>query len=515
MYTVSNLSTHRLYRDGVHLFASGKRFDYRKFTLNACQVLYRNTLLYSLAKCYIWSDAVITAMPLSLSKLKKRAPEEVTVKPKKKIDRFDGLTEEEVQKYTLSDYLEPDLDMVFVGINPSLMAAHRGRYYAGPGNHFYKLLHESGLVPKFVSFEEDYKLLKYKIGLTNIVHRATRSSADLKRTEIKEGASVVEEKLKIFKPKIAIFNGKGIYEVFANKNSKSAFNFGLQPERIENTAIWVVPSSSARCANFPRMKDKLHFYVALKKYLLFLKGEINDVDAKEFFFEGKCKQFIPSTSKMWRRKNMSAFLYGGRVANKDTVNLDTSEECIATVQSTEFIVKELGNGSENSLENLRNKNESLEKCLATAVKATFTLEHETKKVKINDENSTTEKLMTWNFKEDAPTNHLPYSDDKETYKRLGKRSKKLSPKLMRPPKQPHIRREQDSADFVNLIKQRLSEKKFLDANTIKTSKENVNIIVPCRVNGKKLKHVNINSNELTAEDILASNDSKNRNFEDS
>lgn len=285
--------------------------------------------------------------PLDLNKLKKRTIPSVLERPKKKVDRFDGLSEEEVQKYTLEDYLEMNLDIVFVGINPSLMAAHRGRYYAGPGNHFYKLLHESGLTPRFVNFEEDYKLLHYGIGLTNIVTRATRSAADLKRTEIKEGAKVVEEKLKLYKPKVAVFNGKCIYEVFANISSKSKFYFGLQPERIDDTAIWVTPSSSARCAHFPRMVDKLHFYTALKKYLHFLKGEITDVDVKEFYFDGKCKQSVPSTSKMWRRKNVSTFLHGGRVANKNTLCKNTSEEDIATIHTMEFLEKISTHGGNN------------------------------------------------------------------------------------------------------------------------------------------------------------------------
>ncbi|XP_076172398.1 uncharacterized protein LOC143149153 [Ptiloglossa arizonensis] len=292
----------------------------------------------------------------SLSKLKKKTSIEKLERPKKKIDRFDGLNEEEVQKYTLPDYLDMDLDMIFVGINPSLMAAHRGRYYAGQGNHFYKLLHESGLTPQYLNYEEDYKLLQYGIGLTNIVTRATRSSADLKRTEIKEGFKIIEEKLKIYKPKIAVFNGKCIYEVFDGKTIN--FNFGLQPECIATTALWVTPSSSARCANFPRMTDKLHFFTALKKYLQFLKGEIKEVDIREFVFEGKCKQFIPRTSKMWRRRNVSAFLHGGRIANKDTVCMDTSDENVAITHSTEFIVKQIESNKNDEMQKASDSNKA-------------------------------------------------------------------------------------------------------------------------------------------------------------
>lgn len=380
---------------------------------------------------------------LALNKLKKRAVSDLTERPKKKIDRFDGLTVEEVQRYTLPDYLKENLDMVFVGINPSLMAAHRGKYYAGPGNHFYKLLYGSGLTPKCITFEEDYKLLQYGIGLTNIVTRPTRSSADLKRTEIKEGAKIVEEKLRLFKPKIAIFNGKCIYEVYANKNSKSPFHFGLQSELIGETAVWVVPSSSARCANFPRMIDKLHFYSALKKYLKFLKGEIKEVDMKEFFFEGKSKQFIPSTSKMWRRKNISAFMHGGRIANKDTIYLDTSDENIAIVCSTEFIVKKLEQKEYNDDENKEEEQLKIRDC---SLRENFKL--------TTISNETFDENVEGRLQENTESKSANVKNKVKCNKKL-KKNKRLSPKNV------HVERLSkinDSLDFVKLIKQRILEK---------------------------------------------------------
>lgn len=299
-------------------------------------------------------------MAVSLQKLRKRTPPPASnEKPAKKCNRFDGLSEEEVvKKNNIKDIIEYDLDLIFVGINPSLTAAHTGRYYAGPGNHFYKLLYESKLIPVPITYEEDVRLLEYKIGLTNIVTRPSRSSADLSRTELKKGGWVVHDKLKKFKPKIAVFNGKCIYEEFADKYNKNSFRFGLQPQSVGETALWVVPSSSARCANFPRMQDKLHFYTSLKKYLSYLKGEIDKVNLEEFSFEGRCKQVVPSTSKMWRRKSLSAFTNGGRVVNKETINMNTSEDGLIIPHSTEFIVKtyrkeenndsEINSGTSNS-----------------------------------------------------------------------------------------------------------------------------------------------------------------------
>jgi thymine-DNA glycosylase len=119
-----------------------------------------------------------------------------------------------------------------VGINPGLFAAFKGHHYAGPGNHFWKCLYLSGLTSVQMTAEEDYKLVQYGIGFTNMVQRPTKGSADLTRKEIKEGSRVLLEKIRKFQPKIAVFNGKLIFEVFSGKKD---FSFGKQPETVEGT----------------------------------------------------------------------------------------------------------------------------------------------------------------------------------------------------------------------------------------------------------------------------------------
>ncbi|XP_055690369.1 uncharacterized protein LOC129793901 [Lutzomyia longipalpis] len=204
---------------------------------------------------------------------------------RKKHDRFNGMPEEEVSKRTLPDHLTNNLDIIIIGINPGLFAAYKGHHYAGPGNHFWKCLYLSGLTHEQMTAEEDYKLLKIGIGFTNMVQRATKGSADLTRKEIKEGCRLLLEKLRRFRPKIAVFNGKLIFEVFSGKKD---FNFGRQPDCIEgtNTYMWVMPSSSARCAQLPRAADKVPFYAALKKFRDFLNGlsPEADLDEQEFVF---------------------------------------------------------------------------------------------------------------------------------------------------------------------------------------------------------------------------------------
>ena len=104
--------------------------------------------------------------------------------------RFNGMSEEEVAKRGLPDYLKPGLDIVFIGINPSMFAAYTGKYYDGPGNHFWQALYLSGILSEPMSAVDDHKLLDLGIGFTNIVPRTTRGLSDLSRKEIADGAEV-------------------------------------------------------------------------------------------------------------------------------------------------------------------------------------------------------------------------------------------------------------------------------------------------------------------------------------
>uniref|UniRef100_A0A2P2I1A9 G/T mismatch-specific thymine DNA glycosylase n=1 Tax=Hirondellea gigas TaxID=1518452 RepID=A0A2P2I1A9_9CRUS len=251
------------------------------------------------------SDPLIVAAAQAAHEAKKRKVKNMgpdgkvvptIIKPRKKMDRFDGLPEEEVAKRVLPDHLGPNLDIVIIskfpfqiGINPGLFAAYKGHHYAGPGNHFLfstpigKCLFLSGLIPEPLTCDDDHQLLHHGIGFTNIVARTTRGSADLTRKEIKEGGQHLLSKLQQYQPRIAVFNGKGIYEIFSGKKE---FSFGRQPEKIEgtHTHVWVMPSSSARCAQLPRALDKVPFYTALRKFRDFLKGTLDELKEEDIAF---------------------------------------------------------------------------------------------------------------------------------------------------------------------------------------------------------------------------------------
>lgn len=160
----------------------------------------------------------------------------------------------------LPDYLRSGLDLVFVGINPGLASAAAGHHYAGPGNHFWPLLHEAGFVPEPLTHEDDRRVLDYGIGLTNLVDRPSRGSADLSHEEMAAGAELLREKLRRYRPRVICFNGKTIYQAFAGRRC----DFGLQQERAEGALVFVMPSTSARTASYQRA-DKLRFFRELKR----------------------------------------------------------------------------------------------------------------------------------------------------------------------------------------------------------------------------------------------------------
>jgi TDG/mug DNA glycosylase family protein len=142
----------------------------------------------------------------------------------------------------LPDYLEKKLKVIFIGFNPSTQSGERGHHFANPTNRFWKILELSGLLPRRFTPEEDFKLLDYGYGLTNIVARPTKAAADLTKEEYEEGRSILLEKLARFQPAIACYVGKGVYE---KMSPAKTIPWGKQEvSMLPSTIDFVAPSSS-------------------------------------------------------------------------------------------------------------------------------------------------------------------------------------------------------------------------------------------------------------------------------
>ncbi len=147
---------------------------------------------------------------------------------------------------TLPDILAPGLDLVFVGINPSIYSAERGQYFARPSNMFWRCLNQSGLVPERLGPEDDVRLPEFGIGLTDIVKRATHDAAELAAAEFAAGRDVLQEKLLHYRPRAVCFVGKLAYQHYSRRRT---LPFGQQQEPIGDSAVFVMPSTSGLVNN--------------------------------------------------------------------------------------------------------------------------------------------------------------------------------------------------------------------------------------------------------------------------
>ena len=161
----------------------------------------------------------------------------------------------------LRDVVAPGLDVLFCGINPSLVSAERGHHFARPGNRFWPALHRAGLTPRQLGPEEDAELLRYGLGVTNVVDRPTRTAAELSADELRAGAAALAELVARYRPRVLAVLGITAWRVGFDRPRARA---GLQPERVGGAVTWVVPNPSGLNAHH-QLPDLARIYAQLRQ----------------------------------------------------------------------------------------------------------------------------------------------------------------------------------------------------------------------------------------------------------
>ena len=166
---------------------------------------------------------------------------------------------------TLPDYLQKGLDIVFVGLNPSLYSVRVGHYFANPRNRFWPALNRSGLVPREVAAEQDASLLDHRIGFTDVVKRPTAQGSGLNAADYRHWAPVLKSKLLEYQPRIVCFLGVTVYKPYLNyaERVKEKPELGLQPRTIGESQVFVVPNPSPANAVYS-LDDLAGWYQNLK-----------------------------------------------------------------------------------------------------------------------------------------------------------------------------------------------------------------------------------------------------------
>ena len=147
---------------------------------------------------------------------------------------------------TLPDYLAPGLDILFVGINPSIPSARQGHYYANPRNRFWRAFNLAELAPEPLGPETDHRVLEFGIGFTDLVKRPTAGVADLVAQDFREGATVLQEKLARYQPRLVCFQGIMVYQRYLRYTAGLGGKVALGLQRMTSGASlhFVAPNPS-------------------------------------------------------------------------------------------------------------------------------------------------------------------------------------------------------------------------------------------------------------------------------
>jgi|TARA_Y100000758_G_scaffold70616_1_gene46420 TDG/mug DNA glycosylase family protein len=143
----------------------------------------------------------------------------------------------------LPDVLVHGLDVVFCGSAAGSASAKARAYYAGRGNRFWPILHESGLTPRQMLPSEFRDAVQYGIGLTDL--SKFQSGADSVLDPGGDDTGGLAEKITAYEPRVLTFNGKRAGSVFLHEIfAYNIKDYGLQPQALGTTALFVLPSTS-------------------------------------------------------------------------------------------------------------------------------------------------------------------------------------------------------------------------------------------------------------------------------
>lgn len=145
----------------------------------------------------------------------------------------------------------PDLAVLFCGINPGTRSGQLHQHFARPGNRFWKVLHLAGFTDRQLRPDEQFTLLDYGLGVTNLAARTSRAASELTPAELRSGASELAEKVSAWSPGraprwVAILGMQAYRTAFARPRAGA----GRQPETIGGSGLWVLPNPSGLQARY-------------------------------------------------------------------------------------------------------------------------------------------------------------------------------------------------------------------------------------------------------------------------
>jgi TDG/mug DNA glycosylase family protein len=143
-----------------------------------------------------------------------------------------------VRLRTLPDFVGPGMRLLLCGLNPSLYAADAGVNFARPGNRFWPAMVAAGLTE--VVRDPPHLLAEHRIGMTDLVKRATPRADQLGREEYAAGVARMARVCAWLRPTALCLVGLSGWRAAVDRQA----GVGWQPERLGPTPVYVMPNPS-------------------------------------------------------------------------------------------------------------------------------------------------------------------------------------------------------------------------------------------------------------------------------
>jgi TDG/mug DNA glycosylase family protein len=141
----------------------------------------------------------------------------------------------------LPDQLQDQLRLVFVGTAASQRSVDLGHYYAGPGNRFWRTIHEVGITPRRYEPHEFTALLKLGIGFTDLCKLGAGMDHQVLTYPI--DIPGFREKIRRYRPQTIAFTSKKAASLFYGLPTKAVV-LGRQPAQDDFPVVFVLASPS-------------------------------------------------------------------------------------------------------------------------------------------------------------------------------------------------------------------------------------------------------------------------------
>lgn len=192
----------------------------------------------------------------------------------------------------LTDLFEPGLRMVVCGTAAGSESFIRGEYYVHPTNVFWKTLHSIGLTSRQLEPSEAGELLKYGIGLSDLVKEFGGSDKSIPNEAWDTGSFL--DKIHRLEPQIVAFNGKKAAAKVFGVRSKD-LSYGRQDVPLAGATVFVLPSTSGQA----RARWNEDFWHQLADFA----GRFSDAEPLlSVWVPGRPATFATSGERPWKAK---------------------------------------------------------------------------------------------------------------------------------------------------------------------------------------------------------------------